>query len=349
MTTALDQRPYRIQTVSQLTAQIKGVLDSTFQDLAVVGEVSNFKAHPSGHWYFSLKDENAMLSCACFRNANAAIKFDLQSGLKVIARGRLEVYLPKGGYQLIVHSLRAVVGIRRWQLAFDQLKEKLDREGLLDVARKRPIPLMPRKIAIVTSTKAAALRDVLTALKRRNPNVQLVIAHTRVQGEGVEHEIAQAIKDVQQINDVEVVLVVRGGGAIEDLWCFNTEAVARAVSQCRVPVISGVGHETDVTICDLVADLRAPTPTAAAEMVSQGRAELTDRWRNMTRLLFAGMDQRLTTAHRRLERLNPKYSLARQDEKLRKLRMLLDHQEQRLTASTIQVSQSTPTNLATFG
>jgi exodeoxyribonuclease VII large subunit len=336
MTTALNQRPYPIQTVSQLTAQIKGVLDNTFQDVAVVGEVSNFKAHPSGHWYFSLKDENAMLSCACFRNANATIKFDLQSGLKVIARGRLEVYPPKGGYQLIVHSLEPV-GIGQWQLAFDQLKEKLDREGLLDVARKRPIPLMPRKIAIVTSTKAAALKDVLSALKRRNPNVQLVIAHTRVQGEGVESEIAQAIKDVQQISDVEVVLVVRGGGSIEDLWCFNTEAVARAVSQCRVPVISGVGHETDVTICDLVADLRAPTPTAAAEMVSQGRAELTDRWRNMTRLLFAGMDQRLTTAHRRLERLNPKYSLARQEEKLRKLRMLLDHQEQRLTASTIRI------------
>jgi exodeoxyribonuclease VII large subunit len=336
MNTALNQRPYPIQTVSQLTAQIKGVLDSSFQDVAVVGEVSNFKAHPSGHWYFSLKDENAMLSCACFRKANAAIKFDLQDGLKVIARGRLEVYPPKGGYQLIVHNLEPV-GIGQWQLAFEQLKEKLDKEGVLDPARKRPIPLMPRKIGIVTSTKAAALKDVLTALKRRNPNVQLVIAHTRVQGEGVEYEIAQAIKDVQQITDVEVILVVRGGGSIEDLWCFNTEPVARAVAQSRVPVISGVGHETDVTICDLVADLRAPTPTAAAELVSRGRAELSERWGHLTRLLFAGMETRLSMAHRQLERLNPRHALIRQEEKLKKLRMLLSHQEQRLVASTMRL------------
>ncbi|HEY9793323.1 MAG TPA: exodeoxyribonuclease VII large subunit [Candidatus Obscuribacterales bacterium] len=338
MNTALNQRPYPVLSVSQFTAQIKGVLENTFHDVAVVGEVSNFKTQPSGHWYFSLKDENSTLVCACFRNANAAIKFDLQDGLKVIARGRLDVYPPRGSYQLIVQTIEPV-GIGQWQLAFDQLKEKLGKEGLLEAARKRPIPLMPRKVGIVTSTKAAALRDVLTALRRRNPNVQVVIAHTRVQGDGVENEIAQAIKDIQQIDDIEVMLVVRGGGSIEDLWCFNTEVVARAVSQSRIPVISGVGHETDITICDLVADLRAPTPTAAAELVSRGRAELLQRWSNVTRLLFAGMEHKLTSAHRNLERLNPRHALSRQQEKLNKLQLLLAGRQQRLVTAMDNITQ----------
>jgi exodeoxyribonuclease VII large subunit len=338
MNTALNQRPSQVLSVTQLTAQIKGVLENTFHDVAVVGEVSNFKTQPSGHWYFSLKDENATLACACFRNANAAIKFDLQDGLKVVARGRLDVYAPRGSYQLIVQSIEPV-GIGQWQLAFDQLKEKLGKEGLLEAARKRPIPLMPRKVGIVTSTKAAALRDVLTALRRRNPNVQVVISHTRVQGDGVENEIAQAIKDIQQIDDIEVMLVVRGGGSIEDLWCFNTEVVARAVSQSRIPVISGVGHETDITICDLVADLRAPTPTAAAELVSRGRAELLQRWSNVTRLLFAGMEHRLTAAHRNLERLNPRHALSRHQERLNKLQLLLTSRQQRLFTSIEHIMQ----------
>jgi exodeoxyribonuclease VII large subunit len=336
MNTVPNQRPYAVVSVSQLTAQIKGVLDDAFDDVAVVGEVSNFKAHPSGHWYFSLKDDGAMLACACFRKSNAGIKFDLQDGLKVVARGQLEVYPPRGSYQLIVHALEPV-GIGQWQLAFEQLKEKLNKEGLLSPERKRPIPLMPRKIGIVTSTKAAALRDVLSALKRRNPNIQLVIAPTRVQGEGVEHEIAQAIKDIQTIEDLEVILLVRGGGSIEDLWCFNTEAVARAVVQSRIPVISGVGHETDITICDLVADLRAPTPTAAAELVSRGRAELTERWGNVTRLLFANIENRLTGAHRALERLNPRHALARQEERLHKMRAVLDNRHQRLGTAMLNM------------
>lgn len=344
MNTVASQRPYPLQTVSQLTAQIKGVLDKNFQDIAVVGEVSNFKrTQAGGHWYFSLKDENATLLCACFRKANAAVKFDLQDGLKVIARGRLEVYAPKGAYQLIVQSLEPV-GIGQWQLAFEQLKEKLDKEGLLDPARKRQIPLMPRKIAIVTSTKAAALKDVLSALKRRNPNVQLLISPTRVQGEGVECEIAQAIKDVQTVGDVEVILVVRGGGSIEDLWCFNTEPVARAVSESKVPVISGVGHETDVTICDLVADLRAPTPTAAAELVSRGRAELGERWASLTKFLFASMEQRLSNAQRAVERLNPRRTLLRQEEQLKKLLLLIANRKERMVSRLTYIEQNRHSN-----
>jgi exodeoxyribonuclease VII large subunit len=322
MNTAVTQKPQPVLTVSQLTLQIKGMLDSHFQRVAVVGEVSNFKGKSRGHWYFCLKDDVAMLSCVCFSRANSGVRFDLQDGLKVVARGRLEVYPPKGGYQLIITHLEPV-GIGQWQLAFDQLKERLSREGLLEAGRKRAIPLMPRKIGVVTSTKAAALHDVLTALKRRNPNVAVVISPTRVQGDAVEHEIAHAIYQVQKVPDVEVVLVVRGGGSIEDLWCFNTEVVARAVAACRVPVISGVGHETDITICDLVADLRAPTPTAAAELVSRGRAELVQRWSNLTRLLCAKMEHRLSNAHRTVERLDPRHALASHQERLKKLAVLL--------------------------
>ncbi len=342
MNTALNLKTQATPlTVSQLTARIRSVLEETFLDVAVVGEVSNFKPHSSGHWYFSLKDLNATLPCACFRKANSAVRFDLQDGLKVVARGRLEVYPPKGGYQLIVTSLEPV-GIGQWQLAFDQLKERLDREGLLDVARKRSIPLMPRKIGIVTSPTAAALQDILTALRRRNPNIHVVIAPTRVQGDGVEHEIAQAIRDIQKVPDIEVIIVARGGGSIEDLWCFNTEAVARAVSTSIIPVISGIGHETDITICDLVADLRAPTPTAAAELVCRGHAELTQRWTSLSRLLLLKIEQRLMQAHRQLERLNPRHALARQHDKLKKMRMILEaHREHMLRSMSFKLSDST--------
>lgn len=342
MNTALNLKTQTAPlTVSQLTARIRSVLEETFLDVAVVGEVSNFKPHSSGHWYFSLKDLNATLPCACFRNANSAVRFDLQDGLKVVARGRLEVYPPRGGYQLIVTSLEPV-GIGQWQLAFDQLKERLEREGLLDLDRKRNIPLMPRKIGIVTSPTAAALQDILTALHRRNPNVHVVIAPTRVQGDGVEHEIAQAIRDIQQVPDIEVIIVARGGGSIEDLWCFNTEAVARAVSTSIIPVISGIGHETDVTICDLVADLRAPTPTAAAELVCRGHAEMTQRWTNLQRLLLVKVEQRLLQAHRQLERLNPLHALVRQQEKLKKMRLILErHREHMLRSMTFKLNDST--------
>ena len=330
MNSAYTSRPHAVQTVSELTARIKAVLDATFSDVAVVGEISNFKRQSSGHWYFSLKDAAATLPAACFRQANSRIKFDLEDGMKVVAYGKLEIYPPKGGYQLIVTKLEPV-GIGQWQLAFDQLKQKLEKEGLLDAARKRPIPLMPKKIGIVTSPTAAALRDIITALRRRNKNVRMVISPTRVQGDGVEHEIAQAIKDVQTISDVEVLIVARGGGSIEDLWCFNTEVVARAVAECRVPVIAGIGHETDITICDLVADLRAPTPTAAAELVARGRAEMQERWGNLSRMLLSNMEFRIAKAHRALEKLNPRHALARQEEKLNSYRMKLANTGDRMT------------------
>jgi exodeoxyribonuclease VII large subunit len=331
MKSALNQRTQTLQapiSVSQLTAQLKGVIDDSFGDVAVIGEISNFKPHSSGHWYFSLKDANATLLGVMFRKQNYYVRFDIQDGLKVVARGKLDIYPPKGNYQLIINSIEPV-GVGSWQLAFDQLKDKLEKAGVLSRPRKS-IPLMPRKIGIVTSPTAAALRDILIALRRRNPNIQVVIAPTRVQGDGAEYEIAQAIRDIQTIPDVEVVIVARGGGSIEDLWCFNTEVVAHAIATSKLPMITGIGHETDVTICDLVSDLRAPTPTAAAELVSKRRAELTERWSNMRRLLLVKMEHRVMNAHRKLEKLNPRHALARQSERIKKMQMMLDSQRDRM-------------------
>ena len=327
--TAASTRPYVVQTVSQLTAKIRMSLEESFNDVAVVGEISNFKGQPSGHWYFSLKDRHATLACAFFRSDNSAIKFDMQDGLKVIARGRLTVYPPKGGYQLVVTHLEPV-GIGQWQLAFEQLKEKLDKEGLLDQQRKRPIPQLPKKIGIVTSPTGAAVKDILTALKRRNRSVQIVIAPTRVQGDGSQHEIAQAIRDIQKLPDVDVLLIARGGGSIEDLWSFNTEVVARSIANSRIPTISGVGHESDVTISDLVADLRAPTPTAAAELVCARHGELVHKWFNLNRFLLLNTQQRLAKSRNTLERLNPRHALSRQSERLKKLQAVVAGSKERM-------------------
>jgi len=315
-----NSKPRRLLTVSELTAQIRVLLEDMFDHVAVVGEVSNAKIYPSGHWYFSLKDKDATVPCVCFKNSSAGIKFALEDGLMVVARGKLSVYPPRGAYQLIVSSIEPV-GVGEWQLAFEQLRQKLESEGLLDPARKRAIPMLPRRIGVVTSLAGAALRDILTALERRNSNVHVVLSPAKVQGEGSADEIAQAIANLQELSLLDVILVARGGGSIEDLWSFNTEVVARAVASSRIPVISGVGHETDVTICDLVADLRAPTPTAAAELVARGRQELVDRWASLSRRLSLRMNHLLLDARSAVDRLNPIHSLLRYRERLSRLQL----------------------------
>lgn len=319
----------RVLSVSELTGKIRMLLEDTFEHIAVVGEVSNAKVHSSGHWYFSLKDKDATIAVACFRNANQGIKFQLEDGLQVVVKGKLSVYPPKGGYQLIATGMEPV-GVGDWQLAFEQLKEKLSREGMLAADRKKPIPRLPGRIGVVTSPTGAALHDILIALNRRNPNARVLISPARVQGEGSAEEVARAIADLQNIQDLEVIIVARGGGSIEDLWSFNTEIVARAVLGSRIPVISGVGHETDITICDLVSDLRAPTPTAAAELVSRGRAELSEQWTALNRRLSTSMEQRIRTARHRVERLNPAHALARHAEKLRKLTLVVSSLRDRM-------------------
>lgn len=311
-----DEHPLNpVLTVSQLTNRIRDTLEGEFDSVFVVGEVSNAKIYPSGHWYFSLKDQEATLPCVCFKNSNAGLKFKIEDGMQVVARGKLSVYPPRGAYQMIVTGIEPV-GVGEWQLAFEQLKKKLENEGLLDPARKRKIPLLPRRVGVVTSPVGAALRDILSALSRRNRTVSVVIAPAKVQGEGSAEEVAEAIKQLERLGNIDVIIVARGGGSIEDLWSFNTEIVARAVAECSIPIVSGVGHETDTTICDLVADLRAPTPTAAAELVAKGSAELLDKWDSLHRRLYQSIDERLTFARRELVRLSPQHALERYQDRL---------------------------------
>ncbi len=260
-------------TVTELTAEIKQILERRFAEVWIEGEISNFKRHSSGHWYFTLKDEGAQVRCASFRNSNRYIRFEPEDGLKVRVRGKLSLYEPRGEYQIIVTSIEPV-GIGALQLAFEQLKERLEHEGLFDADRKRPIPMLPRTVGIVTSPTGAALRDMLRVLGRRNRSVSVLIAPTRVQGEGAAREIAAAIEMLSSSGRVDVIIAGRGGGSLEDLWSFNEEIVARAIAASVVPVISAVGHETDFTIADFVADLRAPTPSAAAELVAASADEL---------------------------------------------------------------------------
>ena len=266
----------RALSVSELTARLKALVENSFFDVRVEGEISNFRRHTSGHWYFTLKDRASAIRCACFRMQNRLIRFAPEDGLSVSARGRLSVYEARGEYQLVVEYLEPV-GVGALQLAFEQLKSKLAAEGLFDAARKRPLPRLPRCIGIVTSSTGAAVRDIVRVVRRRNEAVSVLIAPARVQGKGAAYEIAQAIRVLSLRAEVDVIIVGRGGGSMEDLWCFNDERVARAIVKSRVPVISAIGHETDFTIADFVADLRASTPSAAAELVVAAHDEISAR------------------------------------------------------------------------
>jgi exodeoxyribonuclease VII large subunit len=265
--------PRRPLSVSELTGQIKTLLETRFADVWVEGEISNFRPHGSGHWYFTLKDRGAQVSCASFRNQNRYIRFRPEDGMAVRVRGRVSLYEPRGDYQILVSAIEPV-GIGALQLAFEQLKARLAAEGLFDAERKRPIPVLPRRVGIVTSPTGAALQDMLRVLGRRNRAVSVLVAPARVQGEGAAEEIAAAIEALDARDDVDVIIVGRGGGSLEDLWPFNEELVARAIAASRVPVVSAVGHETDVTIADFVADLRAPTPSVSAELVARAADDL---------------------------------------------------------------------------
>jgi len=258
--------PRRVFSVSQLTERIRTLLEERFFEIWVEGEISNCFVAKTGHVYFTLKDANAQIKAVMFRSDVRYLRFKITDGLSVVARGRVTVYHPKGEYQIICQHLEPE-GLGARQLAFDQLKERLAREGLFDERRKRPLPALPRKIGVVTSLDGAAVRDIIKVLRRRYANAHIIIRPTRVQGEGAALDIARAIAAIGKVKGVDVVIVGRGGGSIEDLWAFNEEVVARAIGGCPVPTISAVGHETDVTIADFVADLRAPTPSAAAEMV----------------------------------------------------------------------------------
>ncbi len=276
---AMNIQARQILTVSQLNRRIRLLLESQYPGLWVEGEISNFKKHSSGHIYFTLKDENAQISAAFFSQHQRGLKFELEDGLKVLAFCRVSIYEARGQYQLYVERIEPK-GVGALQLAFQQLKEKLEKEGLFREERKRLIPRFPGTVGIVTSPTGAAIHDILNVVNRRFCGTQLLLYPVKVQGEGAAAEIAAAIETMNRLEEPEVLIVGRGGGSLEDLWAFNEEIVARAVYHSRIPVISAVGHETDWTICDLVADLRAPTPSAAAELVVSSRLELEQRVRD---------------------------------------------------------------------
>lgn len=302
-----DDRPGRRRalTVSELTERIQGVLETEFVDVWVEGEVSNLKIAASGHWYFSLKDEQAQIRAVVWKTDTRLVKFRPKDGMKVLARGAVRVYAPRGDYQLSAQVLEPL-GKGSLQQAFEELKEKLEREGLFDPARKRPLPMLPRRIGVVTSPTGAVLRDILRVLRSRYPDLEVLVYPALVQGEGAAAEIAQGIRALNRIatlpgQGLDVLVLARGGGSLEDLWAFNEETVARAIAASRVPTISAVGHETDFTIADFVADLRAPTPSAAAERVVQAKEDLRARVAALEERRDAALRLRLARVRARVD------------------------------------------------
>ena len=289
----------RVFSVSELNAAIRGLLDQEFGDISVSGEISGLKLAASGHYYFTLKERDSTVKCVAFRSAHRYWKFRPQDGLAVLARGRIDVYEARGEYQLLVEVLEPQ-GLGALQLAFEQLKKKLAAEGLFAQERKRPLPRFPQRIGIVTSLRGAVVADMVQILSRRFPGLHIRIFPAQVQGEGSVEEVCRAIQWFSRSAWPDLIIVGRGGGSLEDLWTFNEEAVARAVAACSVPVVSAVGHETDVTIADFVADLRAPTPSAAAEMVICTREELLDRLAACRSKAVQAMRYRLAMLERRL-------------------------------------------------
>lgn len=263
-----------IYTVSAINDHIKTLLESNFSGIWLEGEISNFVHHTSGHMYFSLKDENAEIKAVMWKGVNRSLRFRPEDGMKAIIQGDISVYSPRGQYQIIVNQLQPA-GVGELQLAFEQLKERLQSEGLFDDDRKRPLPAYPLTIGVVSSATGAAFRDILNVLNRRAPYVRVILAPAKVQGKGAAEEIAHGIELLNSIPEIDVLIIGRGGGSLEDLWPFNEESVARAVVASRLPVVSAVGHEVDFSISDFSADYRAPTPSAAAEIVARDTAELT--------------------------------------------------------------------------
>ncbi len=281
----------RILTVEQLNMQIRSLIEGQIGMVWIQAEISNFKPHTSGHFYFSLKDSKSQISAVMFRGHNSKLKFKPHDGLEVIVRGRITVYEPRGQYQVAVESMDPV-GAGALQKQFEQLKEKLKLEGLFDSIRKKPIPAHPQKVAIVTSPTGAAIQDILNIMNRRAKSVEVIVVPTIVQGAAAAPQLCEAFQRAEKLNP-DVIIIGRGGGSIEDMWCFNDERLARLIAGSFIPVISAVGHEIDFTICDFVADLRAPTPSAAAELVAKSSAEIAQKLIQLDRSLAFSMKKRM--------------------------------------------------------
>ncbi|MCI0595738.1 MAG: exodeoxyribonuclease VII large subunit [candidate division Zixibacteria bacterium] len=300
----------KVWTVSELTGSVKENLEEAFPAIWVEGEISNYLLHTSGHRYFSLKDENAQLRCTIWRSAGQHLNFEPEDGIKVHAFGNLTVYEKRGEYQLNVLKLLPV-GRGELEIAFQKLKERLFKEGLFDEAHKKPIPEFPEKIGIVTSPTGAAIQDMLKIFRRRFPPADLYLYPARVQGEGAKEEIAEGIRAFNKWGEVDVIILGRGGGSLEDLWAFNEEEVARAIYASKIPVVSAVGHEIDFTIADFVADLRAPTPSAAAEMVAPDKEELEGVLKGLKERIAGLFAHQLTQSQSRLDAVLGSYGLKR--------------------------------------
>ncbi len=326
------QNKERIYTVSELTGRIKGVLETEFPPLWLEAEISNFRKPASGHLYFTLKDAHSQISAIMYRSNAQRVSFKLEDGMKVLVQGRVSVYERGGNYQIIA-TLIEPRGVGALQLAFEQLKQKLLEEGLFDKQYKKPIPMLPARIGVVTSPTGAAIRDILNVINRRFSNIQLLIAPSRVQGDEAPAEIAAAIDELNRLNCVDVILVTRGGGSIEDLWSFNTEIVARSIFNSNIPIISAVGHEIDWTISDYVADLRVPTPSAAAELVVGSKEEFVSRIDNFEKRLTSTMQHYMSMLKNNFLRLSQSRVFIEPQNRIRQYQQQVDECELRINQS----------------
>lgn len=322
-------RPY---SVSEITSQVKGLLEESLPKCWVEGEISQYTHHSSGHRYFTLKDNASQLSAVMFKWQAGSLSFSPQQGMQVQVYGHISVFERAGKYQLYAEQIKPA-GVGELAIAFEQLKNRLEAEGLFDESRKRPLPPYPRKIGVVTSPTGAAVRDIIQILDRRAPDIEVVLCPARVQGEGAAAEITAAIASLNQLDDIDVLIVGRGGGAPEDLWPFNDESVARAIYQSPQPVISAVGHEIDYTIADYVADCRAPTPSAAAEIVARERSALRERVAEQQGRLLAEMERYLSSLEERLRHCDPDRLRARLDDHLQQQSLYLDERRQALSTA----------------
>lgn len=325
-----DSYTKKVLTISEITLQIKRTLEENYIDVAVVGEISNFKSYPSGHLYFTLKDQNASLNAVMWRSRVSYLKFTPQDGMKVIARGTITVYQPQGKYQIDIAYLQPL-GIGELQIAFEKLKQKLASEGLFDSKYKKSLPAYPKRIGIITSESGAALQDILNIISRRYPIVEIILYPVKVQGIGAAQEIAQAIEEfnvamMKGMDEftVDVLIVGRGGGSIEDLWAFNEEIVARAIFASKIPIVSAVGHEIDYTIVDFVADLRAPTPSAAAELVVPNRLDLIEKIRNLYYNIKSNVQKNYTDKRTNILNIISSYAFHLPKEKIKQYYQSID-------------------------
>lgn len=319
----------KILSVSELTRQIKGALELGFSNVWLQGEISNFKLHSSGHMYFTLKDDQAQISAVMWRSRVQQLVFRPADGMKVMVRGKITVYEPRGNYQIDCLQLQPM-GKGELQLAFEQLKQKLSEEGLFDDSHKKPIPEYPRTVGIVTSPTGAAIRDMISIFSRRFPALEIFLVPVKVQGIGASEEIVDAIHLLNDHHPVDVMIVGRGGGSLEDLWAFNEENVARAIYASRIPVISAVGHEIDYCISDFAADLRAPTPSAAAEMAVKDKGEIIELIRNFCYTMNNSMSNFIDSRKQTIAHLTQSYSFHKPHDMLRQRSQRVDELQRRL-------------------